>query len=54
MIENYKKYEFGCKVSLAVTHKEGLVVGEKALDGNPYDGHNIRLIVNWIIFLPYF
>jgi IS5 family transposase len=32
-------YEFGVKVSLAVTHKRGLVVGTRSFAGNPYDGH---------------
>ncbi len=34
-----KPYEFGVKVSLAVTHKQGLMVGARSLPGNPYDGH---------------
>jgi len=34
-------YEFGVKVSVAVTHKEGFVVGMKSLPGNPYDGHSL-------------
>ena len=32
-------YEFGVKVSLAVTHKPGLMVGARSVTGNPYDGH---------------
>ena len=32
-------YEFGVKVSLAVTHKQGLMVGARSFTGNPYDGH---------------
>lgn len=32
-------YEFGVKVSLAVTAKEGVVVGMRSMPGNPYDGH---------------
>jgi IS5 family transposase len=32
-------YEFGVKVSLAVTHKHGLMVGARSFPGNPYDGH---------------
>ena len=32
-------YEFGVKVSLAVTHKQGLMVGARSFPGNPYDGH---------------
>ena len=34
-------YEFGCKVSLAVTHREGFAVGVLALPGAPYDGHTL-------------
>jgi IS5 family transposase len=32
-------YEFGVKVSITTTHKEGLVVGMRSMPGNPYDGH---------------
>lgn len=38
----HKRYEFGCKVSLAVTNKQGLVVSSEALSGNPYDGHTLK------------
>lgn len=34
-------YEFGVKVSIATTHKEGLVVGMRSMPGNPYDGHTL-------------
>ena len=34
-------YEFGVKVSVMTTHKEGLVVGMRSLPGNPYDGHTL-------------
>ncbi len=34
-------YEFGCKVGLAVTNREGLVLAAKAFEGNPYDGHTL-------------
>ncbi len=34
-----KPYEFGVKVSLAVTHKQGLMVGARSFTGNPFDGH---------------
>ncbi len=35
-------YEFGVKVTVATTHKEGLVVGMRSMPGNPYDGHTLR------------
>lgn len=37
----HRPYEFGVKVSLAVTHKEGFVVGIKTCPDNPYDGHTL-------------
>ena len=36
-----KRYEFGCKVSIATTLKEGFVVGARSMPGNPYDGHTL-------------
>lgn len=36
-----KPYEFGVKVSITTTHKEGLVVGTRSMPGNPYDGHTL-------------
>ena len=34
-----KPCEFGVTVSLAVTHKQGLMMGVRSFPGNPYDGH---------------
>lgn len=34
-----KPYEFGCKVSLVVTHKQGLALASIALPENKFDGH---------------
>ena len=39
----HKRYEFGCKVSITTTHKQGLVISSEALTGNPYDGHTLKL-----------
>jgi transposase, IS5 family len=36
-----KPYEFGVKVSLAITHQHGLMVGARSFPGNPYDGHTL-------------
>ena len=36
-----KPYEFGVKVSIAVTAKQGLMVGARAFPNNPYDGHTL-------------
>ena len=37
----HKRYEFGCKVSVAATSKGGWFVGAMAVEGNPYDGHTL-------------
>lgn len=37
----HKKYEFGSKASIAITHREGFVIGMQGLHGNPYDGHTL-------------
>ncbi len=37
----HKRYEFGCKVSVATTNMGDWVVGVEALHGNPYDGHTL-------------
>ncbi len=38
----HKRYEFGCKVSIATTSKDNFVVGAQAFHGNPYDGHTLN------------
>jgi transposase, IS5 family len=35
-------YEFGAKVSIAVTAKDSWVVGARTFKGNPYDGHTLE------------
>ena len=35
-------YEFGVKVSIVMTLKEGLVIGARFMPGNPYDGHTLH------------
>lgn len=37
-----KPYEFGCKVALIVTHKQGLALSSQALSTNVYDGHTLK------------
>jgi IS5 family transposase len=34
-------YEFGAKVGIATTNREGLVLAAKSFLGNPYDGHTL-------------
>jgi IS5 family transposase len=50
-----KKYEFGCKVGIAVSSRGGWLVGALAFPGNPYDGHTMNDImeqVERVIKLP--
>lgn len=37
----HKKYEFGCKASIASTNKSNFIVGAMAHHGRPYDGHTL-------------
>ena len=37
----HKRYEFGCKTSVATTSKSNWIVGAQSLHGNPYDGHTL-------------
>jgi len=37
-----KKYEFGQKVSVAVSSKGGWLMGALCIPGNPYDGHTLQ------------
>lgn len=36
-----KPYEYGCKVSLILTHKQGLALSSQALHENQFDGHTL-------------
>ena len=44
-------YEFGVKVTVATTHKEGLVVGMRSLPGNPYDSHTLPEAIEQVSIL---
>lgn len=44
----HKRYEFGCKVSVATTNESNWVVGVQALHGNPYDGHTLASAVEQV------
>ena len=35
-------YEFGAKIGIATTNREGLVLAARAFEGNPYDGHTLK------------
>jgi IS5 family transposase len=44
-------YEFGLKVTVATTLKEGLVVGMRSMPGNPWDGHTLDETVEQVSIL---
>jgi IS5 family transposase len=45
----HRPYEFGSKVAVAVTNREGFVLASKALEGNPYDGHTLDATIGQVI-----
>ena len=45
----HKRYEFGCKVALAVSSKGGWVLVARALEGNPCDGHTLQGTMDRIV-----
>ena len=47
----HRPYEFGAKVALAVTNREGFVLASKALEGNPYDGHTLSTTMDQVVAL---
>ena len=44
----HKRYEFGCKVSVAATSRDNWIVGIQAHHGNPYDGHTLTDVLTQI------
>ncbi len=44
--KSYKRYEFGCKISLVTTSKSNWIVGVQAWYRNPYDGHALKDAIN--------
>jgi len=44
-------YEFGVKVTVATTLKEGLVVGMRSMPGNPWDGHTLDETIEQVSIL---
>jgi IS5 family transposase len=47
----HRPYEFGSKVALAVTNREGFVLASKSLEGNPYDGHTLNTTIDQVVAL---
>lgn len=45
-------YEFGAKVTIATTLKEGFVVGMRSMPGDPYDGHTLAETLEQVGILP--
>jgi len=45
----HKRYEFGCKVSVAVANRSNWVLGVQALHGNPFDGHTLTGAVHHLV-----
>jgi IS5 family transposase len=46
--KSHKKYEFGCKASIASTNKSNFIVGAMAHHGRPFDGHTLKDVLTHI------
>lgn len=44
----HKKYEFGCKASIASTNAGNFIVGAMAHHGRPYDGHTLGTVLKQV------
>jgi len=44
--KEHKKYEFGCKVSIAMTKTHGIIVAAQAHPENVYDGHTLPEVLD--------
>ena len=44
----HKRYEFGCKVSVAATSRDNWIVGIQAHHSNPYDGHTLTGVLSQV------
>ena len=42
----HKKYEYGCKASVVLTQKTGIIVGAMTFQTNIYDGHTLKEVLN--------
>lgn len=42
----HKKYEYGCKASVVLTQKRGIIVGAMTFQTNVYDGHTLDQVLN--------
>ncbi len=40
------RYEFGAKIGIAATNREGFVLAAKAFEGTPYDGHTLKMTID--------
>ncbi|WP_229215946.1 IS5 family transposase [Dyadobacter frigoris] len=43
--KEHKKYEFGSKVSIALTQTTGVIIGALNIAGNQYDGHTLEAVL---------
>ncbi|GLB53896.1 hypothetical protein NBRC110019_29370 [Neptunitalea chrysea] len=43
--KTHKKYEYGCKASVVLTQKTGIIVGAMTFKTNVYDGHTLEEVL---------
>ena len=44
----HKKYEYGCKASVVLTQKTGIIVGAMTFTTNVYDGHTLEKVLQQV------
>ena len=44
----HKKYEYGCKASVVLTQKIGIIVGAMTFKTNLYDGHTLNTVIQQV------
>ena len=44
-----RRYEFGAKVGIAATNREGFLLAARAFDGTPYDGHTLAATLDQVV-----
>ena len=45
----HRRYEFGCKVGIASTNREGFILAARAFAGTPYDGHTLQATLDQVV-----
>lgn len=45
----HRRYEFGAKVGIAATNREGFILAARAFESTPYDGHTLQATLDQVV-----